>query len=65
MSDPEKSDNIPDESAGKGKGVSNGGNPAKTKEVNLSADASDKCSNTFLLFCHTFLKCMCEFCCFT
>lgn len=33
MSEPEKSENIPDESAGKGKEIPNGGNPAKTKEV--------------------------------
>lgn len=32
MSEPEKSEDIPDESAGKGKGIPNGGNPAKSKE---------------------------------
>ncbi|KAM7394820.1 hypothetical protein PAMP_021600 [Pampus punctatissimus] len=32
MSEAEKRENIPDESAGKGKGIPNGGNPAKTKE---------------------------------
>lgn len=32
MSDPEKSENIPDDSAGKGKGIPNGGNSAKSKE---------------------------------
>uniref|UniRef100_A0A3B4WSP2 Two pore segment channel 3 n=1 Tax=Seriola lalandi dorsalis TaxID=1841481 RepID=A0A3B4WSP2_SERLL len=32
MSEPEKSENIPDESAGKGKEIPNGGNPAKSKE---------------------------------
>ena len=36
MSESEKkSENSPDESAGKGKGLPNGGNPAKTKEVSL------------------------------
>uniref|UniRef100_A0A3Q3JQX4 Ion transport domain-containing protein n=1 Tax=Monopterus albus TaxID=43700 RepID=A0A3Q3JQX4_MONAL len=35
MSEPEKKDNIPDEAAGTGKekGIPNGGNPSKTKEV--------------------------------
>ncbi|XP_010772901.1 two pore segment channel 3 [Notothenia coriiceps] len=32
MSEPEKIEDIPDESAGKGKGIPNGGNAAKTKE---------------------------------
>ncbi|XP_029315295.1 two pore segment channel 3 [Cottoperca gobio] len=32
MSEPEKSEDIPDESAGKGKGIPNGGNSAKSKE---------------------------------
>ncbi|XP_028266363.1 two pore segment channel 3 [Parambassis ranga] len=32
MSEPEKGENIPDESAGKGKGIPNGGNAAKTQE---------------------------------
>ncbi|KAG7234470.1 hypothetical protein INR49_004759, partial [Caranx melampygus] len=31
MSEPQKSENIPDEAAGKGKEIPNGGNPAKTK----------------------------------
>ena len=38
MSEPEKIEDIPDESVGKGKGIPNGGNAAKTKEVSQSAN---------------------------
>lgn len=37
MSEPEKSEEVPAESAEKGKGLPNGGNPAKTKEVRETA----------------------------
>ena len=56
MPEPESIENIPEESAGKG--IPNGGNPAKTKEVRVgrhTADPSDPCScfqvfKTFVLF---------------
>ena len=33
MTEPERSEHIPDEAAGKGTGIPNGGNSAKSKEV--------------------------------
>lgn len=54
MSEPEKRENLPDESAGNGKGIPNGGNSAKTKEVRVwlqhTADASAQIlADTFLV----------------
>ncbi|XP_071361061.1 two pore segment channel 3 isoform X2 [Trachinotus anak] len=71
MSEPEKSENIPDESAGKGKGIPNGGNPAKSKEDfdlaaiyvsdaqynrNIFFDTSPQAVRLYLLYNHWFPK---------
>ena len=46
MSEAEKSEDIHDESAGKGKGIPNGGNSPKTKEVRVRL----MLHSSFLLF---------------
>uniref|UniRef100_A0A4W6E5W3 Two pore segment channel 3 n=1 Tax=Lates calcarifer TaxID=8187 RepID=A0A4W6E5W3_LATCA len=71
MSEPEKSENIPDESAGKGKEIPNGGNPAKTKEDfdlaavyvsdaqynrNIYFDTSPQAVRLYLLYNHWLSK---------
>ncbi|XP_056227836.1 two pore segment channel 3 [Seriola aureovittata] len=71
MSEPEKSENIPDESAGKGKEIPNGGNPAKSKEDfdlaaiyvsdaqynrNIFFDTSPQAVRLYLLYNRWFLK---------
>ncbi|XP_054866316.1 two pore segment channel 3 isoform X1 [Amphiprion ocellaris] len=71
MSEPEKSENIPDESAGKGKEIPNGGNPAKSKEDfdlaaiyvsdaqynrNIYFDTSPQAVRLYLLYNHWVLK---------
>lgn len=71
MSEPEKSDNIPDESAGKGTGIPNGGNAAKSKEDfdlaaiyvsdaqynrNIYFDTSPQAVRLYLLYNHWILK---------
>ncbi|XP_051802167.1 two pore segment channel 3 [Acanthochromis polyacanthus] len=71
MSEPEKSENIPDESAGKAKEIPNGGNPAKTKEDfdlaaiyvsdaqynrNIYFDTSPQAVRLYLLYNHWVLK---------
>uniref|UniRef100_A0A665U7R0 Two pore calcium channel protein 1-like n=1 Tax=Echeneis naucrates TaxID=173247 RepID=A0A665U7R0_ECHNA len=71
MSEPEKSENIPDESAGEGKEIPNGGNPAKSREElelasvfvsdaqynrNIFFDTSPRAVRLYLLYHRWFLK---------
>ncbi|KAG7220282.1 hypothetical protein INR49_018338 [Caranx melampygus] len=71
MSEPQKSENIPDEAAGKGKEIPNGGNPAKTREDfdlaaiyvsdaqynrNIFFDTSPQSVRLYLLYNRWFLK---------